>query len=299
MDITLYLSLTILVIFSLLGLLLLFPSRHRKRRPAAQIFSLLVFSVVFWLTANLMTDMSHEAFSAFFWSQFTVVWAAWIPSLFLYFTYFFPKKSKLSLAKKIFIFLPSLAIIFLAPTRLNIKSVKVSAETVPQVTTGSLYIFLLIFFLIFLILAFYRLYRNYRQVESRLQKLQISYVFSGALLSFLAGLSTNLIGPLVGMSTLARYSAFSTIFFVVATVYALSRHHLFEVKVITTEIFVVFLIVLLLWNVLESNSILALSFNFFFLLIAVVFSVSRSLQRFLNHFFRSCNCLCSFSASPL
>ncbi len=67
-------------------------------------------------------------------------------------------------------------------------------------------------------------------------RLQLLYIISGTLVATLIGITTNLILPLLGVFALNWFGQVGVVVMIAAISYAILKHHLFNVRVIATEI---------------------------------------------------------------
>jgi signal transduction histidine kinase len=84
------------------------------------------------------------------------------------------------------------------------------------------------------------------QISSVVKKQQTKLLFAGFLASMIIISTVDLIIPLVfGNNTPANFGPFGIIFLVVCSFWALTRHHLFDVKVLLSELWAILLIVMI------------------------------------------------------
>ncbi|MFA6273020.1 MAG: ATP-binding protein [Candidatus Paceibacterota bacterium] len=148
--------------------------------------------------------------------------------------------SRFSPLRKILIFLPGL--VFFVLTYIgNLIVVQVHSLTLlgyigklgPLFSLYSLYFF--VYILAFIIL----LYRTQRNTTDRIYKIQIRFVLTGVILYGLTAVTSSLILPkFFGVFDFTLLDAPSLIFFVGFTAYAILKLHLFNIKVIATELLV-------------------------------------------------------------
>ena len=116
------------IISLLLFLILLIVIYFRDRKNIVnKLFALIILLTCIWLFTVLMTDTSKTYRWALFWSKTAIIGPAFIPYFLLLFSFVFPKdhKNLPTLTKNILLALPGLLIVFLSPTSLNVKSVKI------------------------------------------------------------------------------------------------------------------------------------------------------------------------------
>jgi len=136
-----------------------------------------------------------------------------------------------------------------------------------------------------MISSFLILIRKYKNAIS-IEKLQIRYIFIGTYLSVVGASITNLIIPYITENwRLSRYGPYFTIFLVVFTTYAILKHHLFNLKVIATELLVGLVAIILLIDLLVSKDTSTILFKlaiftlFAYLGISLIQSVLKEIKR--------------------
>lgn len=132
--------------------------------------------------------------------------------------------------------------------------------------------------------GFYFLYQQLQDSDP-IQKKQVSYVFVGALSSTTLATITDLVFPFFGNFEFTWLGPVFTAILVISIFLAIIRHHLFDIKVIATELFTFSLWFASLgqWLVAESTTSAAVSAALFLLSIVVgvflIKSVIREVQQ--------------------
>jgi signal transduction histidine kinase len=136
---------------------------------------------------------------------------------------------------------------------------------------GPLYPYFIIFLVSFSGLSFWNLFSSYKIAQGERIKLQLKYIFLGLFLSAL--LTTILDGllPLITGNTQYFWLSPLCIFFLIFfTTLAITRHHLFEIKVILTELLVGTMgIILLILPFLMPTSALRILTSIIFILFCI------------------------------
>ncbi len=269
MGIAFVIAIIILIIVFALGLLVFASKRHSS---VNQTFAALIFFIGFWLASSLFIDLSPNLTGVYFWAQISLVWAAAIPALWLYFSYIFPVKTPLSRFKKAIILLPPVLFLLFSPTTANIQAIKINPDGSRVIFHGALYFFLFVYFLIFILWAFVRLIKSYRQSQG-IVKTQIKYIFIGSLISSLFGLMGAFMFPYLGTEATTNFSSLTVLFFIVFTTYAVLRHHLLEIRVMTAEVFTGLLLLILLANLFTFSTKEQLILNLGLFGSAIIFGI--------------------------
>jgi len=111
---------------------------------------------------------------------------------------------------------------------------------------GKLYGFYIInYFSISFFIAIF-LFQKLRKYAKPIEKLQIKYVLVGLIIALMFGFVTNIILPYFGFFNIANYGPLATIIFSIFVTVAIVKHHLFRIKVVLVELFVVVIALILL-----------------------------------------------------
>ncbi len=236
-----------------LSIVVLFKNPRNKIN---RIFSGISFCIAFWIFAAFMADVgAKEEKIALFWNNMAIIGPSLVPSLFLWFSFIFPsQKKKVGSRKIILLFLPSIFLLILSPTRFNTKEVRFT-EWGTDFTPGPLYLFLLVFLVIYMGIGFWNLIKKYKKSQVE-QKVQIKYLFSGFFITLILGATFNLILPLFfSYGRLSSFGAPTSLFFIGLVSYAITKKELFRIKVVLTHLLVIIFAILLLVEFCLSKSV--------------------------------------------
>ena len=148
--------------------------------------------------------------------------------------------SRFSPLRKILIFLPGL-VFFVLPYIDNSIVVQVNSLTLLGYIgkLGPLFALYAFYFFVYILAFIILLYRVQRNTADRIYKIQIRFVLTGVILYGLTAITSSLILPkFFGIFDFTLLDAPSLIFFVGFTTYAILKLHLFNIKVIATELLV-------------------------------------------------------------
>ena len=188
-----------------------------------------------------------EILNAVLWARILYLSAAITPVCFLGFSYIFPEdKPFLKSWKNYLIFIPFvfIAIISLLPDAL-IKSVNIIPGKEKEIIFNRLFYTLYVLYInIYFGWNYVILIKKYFK-SSGIIKTQLAYIIIGTLVSTLIGLTTNLLLPTFGIFALNWVGQIGIIVLLTTIFYAILKHHLFDVKIIATEIltFIVWVII--------------------------------------------------------
>lgn len=251
---SLHLALLILigVLSVVLGLLVYF--KDRKKSPN-KVFVFLVFSIVVWIITNYLCDSPSGTHYALFWNKAAVSAGILIGLSLFYFSLFFPRKfTKISFSwSYLFLFTSVVFIILTLFTNLIVKDIEF-LKWGTNIIQGPAFLLFVIWASILVITPVVILILQYRDSQG-IKKTQMKYVFWGLFLYLFFGFTMGVVLPAItGTNELARFGPYSMIFFVGLTTYAIIKHHLLNIRVIATEVLVVFINFVLLIQVFLSKT---------------------------------------------
>ena len=253
------LLITIFLNFALATVVYLKTQRDRS----IFLFFLTILGVLIWATPLFFYGFIDNPNIAITLSKVAYVGAGICAISFLNFSIFFVSQ-KISLRQKYFLkAFNYISIIILAVglvTNFLLKGFSVF-DTVRIIKFGSLYPFYISVIGLSFITGFVVLQRQYRIEANNIKKTQLRYIFFGILIATIGAIITNLILPSKEIFDLYWLGPIFTLIMIVAITYAITKHHLFNIKVIATEIFTGLLLVTLVIDIFNSENTGQLAFN--------------------------------------
>lgn len=233
-DIINILLITIGVTNFALGLLLFFSS-DQKQDSSKRLFSNFALAVVGWIIMMVIYRSTNNVDTLFGITKLLYISALLIPVVFLIFVnrFIYIKKNKI-LEKTLLIFLGFL-LILIWNTPYIISSVALQDDMEHKIIFGSLFWTYVVFLIATFNLAFYELRLKYKEFKGIKQK-QILFIILGTSLSAYPAFVTNLIFPWIGIFAFNWVGQLFTIFHTIFVTYAIFKHHLFDIKMILSEI---------------------------------------------------------------
>ena len=244
-----------------------------------RIFALFAFITSFWIfnTGILLLNPTLA------WGKITISSGFLIGVIFLAFAKFFPRVDrKPTFRFYLLLFLPTLIFFLILPSDLVLKNVAIK-DGIPTPFFGPFFPILGIYGVFLIAYGIWLIYRKFKTATG-IEKLQIKYIFLG--LSLFIG-SAFIFGSILPSMGIAKFSFFSPVFsfFLIGfTALAITRYHLFEIKVILTEVLVgvvgfllliqIFLLPTPLWKIV-SGIIFLLFCIFGYLLIKYTYQQVR------------------------
>ncbi|MDO8669629.1 MAG: histidine kinase N-terminal 7TM domain-containing protein, partial [Candidatus Buchananbacteria bacterium] len=262
-----------LIIVSLINLILGFIILvQRPAKKSNIVFSLVVLNVVLWAFAIVFYRYTTDLLLALFLVRLFYSIAIFIPLLFLFFTFIFPEKNKFW--RPIFfivVCLPALAVFYLTiftDTVVSSLELRIGSENI--IIFGRLFFVYAFYISGYFIWSLLNLLANIFKHTS-IAKTQLKYIFIGLLASSVVSLFTNLFLPWFGYLGLDWLGQTSTVIWVAFGAYALIRQKLMDVKIITTILFSIFVIVISGFYIFQSQNQAELYFRILMFILTLIF----------------------------
>lgn len=244
----------ILYIIAITNLVLSAIILFRNPRDKINIYyALTVLSVALW-TFGIVSFRSSVPSSALFWVIFYYLSASFVATYFLYFTIVFVGRAPrgFSILKHILMHAPVIVIFFLLVFNWGfIKNFSFQQDN-KYIELGTAYYFYIIHFVVYMGTSFILLAKKLF-VADGIEKKQLKFILSGTLIATIFGAMFNLFLPLFNYQ-LIWLGPYFTLIMVITIAYAIVKHHLMNIKIITTEIFVGGIVFVLLINFLTSQA---------------------------------------------
>ena len=230
----------------------LFVYSKNKKENVNKTFGLLCLSIVLWSFPYYIWQLSRTEKAALFWSRALMIGAIFIPVTYLHFVF-----CRLNLHKKNKLFLILsyiLAFIFfiLSFTPLFVKNVTTELDFPYWPKPGILFYPFLFMFFSYITYGCYLLFRAYQKTTG-IERIQISYFLVASLIGFPSGATNYLLW--FGIPTPPYWNAL-VILFPVLTTYGITKHYLFEIRVILTEALVIATALTLLVQAVTAETLL-------------------------------------------
>ncbi len=275
----------ILIINFSLGFLVYFTNRKNRIN---QLFLLLILGVGIWMTGIILIPMisGFNLNLVLLVGRVPFFGASLLAIAFLFFSQLFPRKHlKLPLIINIFFSVLTIALIYTSLGTKFIIEDMVLTNGIYEPSFGTLYPLWGLLFLSIMLFGMILLGWKYK-ITKGIERIQIKYFFIGAILSTLIAITTNLLIPLIGHSSMYwQFGPFALIFLVIFTSFAITKHHLFNIRVILTEVLVSIVSLTLLIDLMlsKSTSLIILKsitlLAFIYLGISLIKSVLKEIKR--------------------
>jgi len=232
----------------LFGFFILFNNRKIKIN---YLWSFTLLAIGIWSLGFFGVVFSKNYFFAWLSQYFVDIGGILIPILFLNFVIAF--LSLIGKYKKISVFsyIVGIILLVLSFTPLFKKGMVSYDEFHYWVNPGPLYAIFPIFFILFSVFSSILLLRSYKVSQNRTFKFQILYIFLAEIFGVGGGI-TNFFPQIFNVYPFGNYLVILYLFFIS---YAISKYHLFDIRVIATELLSLMICVILLIKVLLSNTV--------------------------------------------
>jgi hypothetical protein len=230
-----------------------------------KICALAIFSVAFWSFGYFKWQISTNASSALFWSRVLMAGAIFIPIFYLHLVTLLVEVYRKK--KRLIQFLYFLGFLFLLLdfTPYFVKKVEPTLFFPFWPKAGIFYLPFLLMFFLSAIYGWYLLFIALKQAKDKIKKQQIKYFLTGTAIGFISG-STNYF--LWYDIPIPPYPNIFVSIYALLVGLAIVKYHLFEIRVILTEILVgVMGVILFLQMILrqpKNGRFLLSQFSFYF-----------------------------------
>lgn len=255
LDVINILIAAIAVINTLYGLTVF--SRNR-RNTTNQAFFFLTIAVSLWGISMLFLRSATDEMTAIWSARALYTTAAFIPFASVYFATLFPSERRsLSFVEKGVIPLPLIAILTftLLPNFGLITAVTLASGAEPQIHFN---LFLHTLYLLYIIgyftWVYFILFTKFFKAK-KILKIQLAYILTGTLTTTGIAVVTNLVLPYFGIFSLNWFGQIGILAMITFILYSILKHHLFNISVIATEIFVIILSLTLFTQIFIAQTV--------------------------------------------
>ena len=267
-----------------------FASTIVFRNPYSHInisYGLSVISAALWTLGIALFRLSGPEYAIPL-ARFYYISAALIATYFIFFGIHFPNKddTKHPWWHYALLHMPAVIIAYLVFTINFISGFSVESWG-KNITLGPAYIFYVVFWVVYMGVAFVIMLSRYKSAQA-VEKLQLKFVLFGTLVAAIGGSLFNLFLPLFGNYQYIWAGPYSTLVMVVAIGYAIVKHRILDIRIITTEVFSATLLTIFLIQFFRSDTlgeftlqgaILIASTFFFWLLLRAINREVRSREK--------------------
>jgi len=236
--------------------------RNRTEKVNGRFF-IFVLCIEFWIVSMIMYRGMLIREQTILWARILYVSATLIPIFFLRLAAVFPDSDKILTKRRMMILsIPSLLMgIFSIIPGLLIQDVLVAPGAEKIIVFNKYLETLFAAYIVgYFSLVYYVLFKRYFRAEGGL-KTQLKYVIGGILVSTIIAVNTNLILPYFGYFSLNWLGQATVVIMIAAIFYAIVKHSLFNIKVVSAEFFSFIVLVMLVVDLYFYRSIQELIFK--------------------------------------
>ncbi|OGZ42108.1 MAG: hypothetical protein A3C80_01685 [Candidatus Ryanbacteria bacterium RIFCSPHIGHO2_02_FULL_45_43] len=262
--------LTVVFINFILGFAVL---RRNWKNPTNLAYLLLTFSIILWAISLFFFRAANSIDNILIIGKIVYTIPPFIPFFFLLFVYSLVG-SKISLLKlAVFLLLPTILISVISLETSLVIAGAVIERGINQLHFGSFYFLYLSYLTLYFLIGFITLFKRYRTENNLIKKAQYRLILIGVTTAIVVGLFAN--GYF--LTTFAfQYNwvgPIGTVFMVTLFAYAIVQYRLFNIKVISVQIFGGALAGVLLVKLLSSQGPSDFTFNSIIFIGAVVITI--------------------------
>lgn len=251
------------------------------KNPRNIFFGVIAFSSALW-SFSIIAFYNPDIYSSVNWLDYTHLSALCVAFVFFIFSFLFPKSLSRSSISIIFgtfaFFLASYFIIFtdyIVGSRI--------ADSVRYVLTEG-YVTYSLLIIVFFLAGYAFLFLQYRRANNIDEKQQVKYVLFGSMIASVFALVPDLIMPYLGNFDYTWLGPLFTLIMVFSIFMAMAKFHLFNVKIIITELFSGLIIFVLLVDLFSAQTTTDLLIKAVIIMLVTIvsFLLVRSVYREVN-----------------
>ncbi len=220
-----------------------------------RLFSLLCFSIGLWILSNIFVNVVYNNNLSLLFARIAIIWVALIPiffNKFIEYLYFF-EDLRYKKINGILLYISSvitLVIVLLSQTDYNVGNISFESWGVSY-GPGILYILLLFYMLGVFGFSFFHLFIISREPKNQ-KRHQARSILLGACITVTLSIFTNIVFPFMGYGIASIFGPPTVLIFLLFIAYSITRHRLFNIRVITIE-----LVTFGLWAIILIRTLLA------------------------------------------
>lgn len=256
---------------SVLSLFVLFGKRDRTNI----VYSLFVLFASMWSVGLALFIGEVNLNVSLVLANFYYFAAAGIPAFFLYFTLIFPNENRVVKKSVLYIFLPliTFGILVILNKKFLINEVYKTNWGKDVIFNFNIYFIYTVYFVVYVLASYYNLFRSYQLAKNKDEINQIRLLVAGTLIGFVFGMLFNLVLPILGNYRLIWLGPVFSFSMVVSIAYSINKYHLFNIKVVATQLLVFMLWLFILIRTLISTTLIDQVTNGSLLLVTVIVGI--------------------------
>ncbi len=214
----------------------LFALGRNPRADQNRIFFLFSLCVVLWALSNYFANYAQDPQLIVLLSRSAFAMALLVTACLLMFSWVFPI-GRITPKRQVYLLLPTIPLFLITiGTGLILgELVDPSALRTTDISSGPLYLLLVVYILLLFVTAIINYSLSYRQ-SSFVDKTRIKVVVFGVAVSFIfVAITSAFIPYLTGNWNVSRLGPFGTVFMVAAIAYSIVKHKLFDIRLVVAR----------------------------------------------------------------
>ncbi|OGL58791.1 hypothetical protein A3D60_00760 [Candidatus Uhrbacteria bacterium RIFCSPHIGHO2_02_FULL_47_29] len=266
-------ELFLLIIIVMNVVLAVLVAASNRRDPVNIWFALFAISLALWAGALIAFRTVQNTALTIFFLKLSYLAAIFIASSFYIFIHYFPDRDRFSTTERWFLILSTffLTIILLLP---NVLIVDIIYTPEARVGVQELfgYTIFSFYFILYFFGSLYALYRRWRTANHE-TKIKLGYILWSILTAGVLGVFFNLIlpSPFIQEWRFTWLGPIFTAVIVIAISYAITKHHLLNVKVVAAEMLTASIVFILFIQLIFSQTSQEVIIRFLFFIIIAFF----------------------------
>ena len=251
-DIRIFVQILIGAINFAIGVLVLLRD---WKNPSNQSFAAIATSIALWTFTRVIFQLAPPGVPLEMVAKFLFVTSGLLPFFLIPLVmYIGDSVRRIPLKGGFFIMAPWLGMTLLAVfTDKIVNTVTIDLQGGYSIVYGDGFYYFAVYMVTYLLTGLYILIRRYIET-SGIVKTQLRYVLTGAFISIPLGITTNLLLPLLGIMDYVWLGPIGTVALVSFISVAMTRHRLWNFRIVATEIFVFFLLIILLVQIFIADT---------------------------------------------
>ncbi len=230
----------VFILINLMIVVVSFTSSNKKTDDELvyNLYLVNILTIVWWLSSMFFYRISSQN-NILLNTKILYVSATTIASSFYYFSLIFIDNSKKYTKQIVPLVLLNTGLMFFTFFGdLIIKNARISYSNENIIVFGKYYFIYVLYILYYFNSSFIRLFIHYKKESEITKKGQIFYIFIGYTASGIVAFLSNLILPWFGIFNFNWLGQISTLFMILSITYAVKKYHLFNINILTAEVFV-------------------------------------------------------------
>ncbi len=254
--------------------------KAEKKEKSSVFLAVATYAVAAWILAEIIFRNTLSQFIGNIAAKILHICGLAVISFFVFFCFSFLGKKLVNNKRLLFVIFGTLFIFSILTlfTGFIVARSAIIANGENQIVFGPLYPLYAGYMILATLWGYFYLYKKSIKNLADLEKVQLAYIGTGTIIAISICLVFNIVLPFWGYFNYYWLGPILAAIFAVSTTLAILRHHLFDIKVISTELFSAFISILVLVDALLSTTTveLVLKLGLFVGVCVISFLIIRS-----------------------